>query len=106
MTTTIQIGSATITVAGDGFQIPEVNLIPQVVSMRQARLALLGAGQLAAVANAIHGIQDEQQKQAAQIEWEYATEVRRDHWLINGLAPALGMTQADLDNLFVSAAAL
>lgn len=101
---TLQLGGASLTYFPSDE--PPPNPIPQVVSMRQARLALLITGRLASVAAAIDGIQDEGQKQAAQIEWEYATEVRRDHWLINGLIPALGMTQSDLDDLFVAAAAL
>ena len=73
--------------------------------MRQARLALLGAGKLAAVDAAIDAM-PEPQKSAARIEWEYAAEVRRDNDFIAWLAPALGMTDAQVDALFVAAAAL
>lgn len=80
-------------------------LVPQSVTMRQARLALLGAGKLAAVDAAIDAM-PEPQKSAARIEWEYAAEVRRDNDFVAGLAPALGMTDAQVDALFVAAAAL
>ncbi|MEZ5688696.1 MAG: hypothetical protein R3E21_07955 [Caenibius sp.] len=80
-------------------------LVPQVVSMRQARLALLGSGNLAAVDAAIASLPSPQ-KEAAQIEWEYATEVQRDSALIASLAPALGMNDAAIDTLFVAAAAI
>ncbi|MCB2052282.1 MAG: hypothetical protein KDE63_12720 [Novosphingobium sp.] len=80
-------------------------LVPQVVSMRQARLALLAAGSLAAVDAAIAALPSPQ-KEAAQIEWEYATEVQRDSALIASLAPALGMDDAAIDALFVAAAAI
>ena len=84
---------------------PTVAGIPTRVSMRQARLALLGAGKLAAVDAAIDTM-PEPQKSAARIEWEYAAEVRRDNDFVAGLAPALGMTDAQVDALFVAAAAL
>lgn len=79
--------------------------VPTVVSMRQARLALLQAGKLADVTAAINALPSPQ-KEAAQIEWEYATEVQRDSALVKQLAPALGMDGAALDALFRTAATL
>lgn len=79
--------------------------IPQSVTMRQARLALLGAGLLAGVESAIEALPSPQ-KQAAQIEWEYAQEVQRNHGLVPAMASALGMTEAQIDALFTQAAAL
>lgn len=84
---------------------PEPVPVPLAVSMRQARLALLGAGILATVNGAIAampGIDGD----AARIEWEFAQEVRRDSPLVQSLVPALGMTDAQLDALFVHAATL
>ena len=72
--------------------------VPDVISMRQARLALLGAGLLATVESAIANGTDE----AMKIEWEYATEVRRDWESLNVLATALGMSELDIDNLFIA----
>lgn len=80
-------------------------LVPHVVSMRQARLALLASGNLAAVDAAIAALPSPQ-KEAAQIEWEYATEVQRESALIASLAPALGMDDAAIDALFSAAAAI
>lgn len=79
--------------------------VPAVVSMRQARLALLAAGKLTATTTAINALPSPT-KEAAQIEWEYSQEVRRSSPLIAALAPALSMTQADLNALFVAAAKL
>lgn len=79
--------------------------VPQSISMRQARLALMAAGQLAAVSAAIDALPTPQ-REAAQIEWEYATEVRRDNALLQALTPGLGLDAAELDALFVAAAAL
>ena len=71
--------------------------------MAQARLALLGAGKLAAVDAAIAAIPDAAKKQAARIEWEYAGTVHRDHGLVSQIGPALGLTSAQIDALFVAA---
>ncbi len=79
--------------------------IPQTVTMRQARLALLAAGKLAAVSAAI-GKLPSAEREAAQIEWEYSTEVHRQRPFVLALAPALGLDDAALDALFVAAAAL
>lgn len=79
--------------------------VPSVVSMRQARLALLQAGKLAEVNAAIAALPSPDKEQA-QIEWEYATEVERDSALVAQLAPALGLNAAALDALFTTAAAL
>jgi hypothetical protein len=80
-------------------------VLPAVVSMRQARLALLSAGRYGDVAIAIAALPSPA-KEAAQIEWEYATEVRRDSPLVTMLAESLSLDAAALDNLFASAAAL
>jgi hypothetical protein len=84
---------------------PELVVIPPMVSMRQARLALLQAGRLADVDAAIAALPSPA-KEAAQIEWEYAIEVKRDSQLVTQLAPALGLDDAALDALFIAAAAL
>ena len=75
--------------------------IPQVVTMRQARLALHAAGLLDAVNAAIT-----QAGGAAAIEWEYAQELKRDHPLVVSLTPTLGLTSEQLDALFMQAATL
>ena len=80
-------------------------LVPRAVTMRQARLALLGAGKLAAVDAAINGMA-EPTKSAARIEWEYSNEVQRHNGFVEALGPALGMTSAQIDALFIAAAKL
>ena len=79
--------------------------VPTSVTMRQARLALLGAGLLASVDAAIDGLPSPQ-KEAARIEWEYATEVQRSSGLVPMMGAALGLDDAALDALFTEAAAL
>ncbi|GAB3190787.1 hypothetical protein [Hydrogenophaga aquatica] len=79
--------------------------VPVAVTMRQARLALLGAGLLAQVNAAIAAMAGAE-GEAARIEWEYAQEVRRDSPLVAGLSAALGLTDETLDNLYRAAAGL
>lgn len=75
--------------------------VPSVVTMRQARLALLAVGLLDDVEAAIAAA-----PQSARIEWEYATEVARDYGLVLQIAPALQLTDRQIDDLFVAAASL
>jgi hypothetical protein len=76
-----------------------------VITPRQARLALSSVGKLSAVADAI-AVTPEPNKTMIAIEWEYATVVERTSPWVEALRPALGMTEQELDNLFVSAANL
>jgi hypothetical protein len=79
---------------------------PTSVTMRQARLALLQAGYYSSVQTAINAIEDPVQKQASQIEWEYAATVDRNSSFTQGMATALGLSEQDMDNLFMLAASL
>ena len=73
--------------------------------MRQARLALLGAGLLDDVGAAIAALPSPQ-KEAAKIEWEYSQEVQRHNGFVAQLGPVLGLDAAALDALFVAAVGL
>lgn len=79
--------------------------VPQSVTMRQARLALLSMGLLSAVDGAIDGMA-EPTKSAARVEWEYSGEVQRSKGLVLSLGSELGLNDAQLDALFVTAATL
>ena len=76
--------------------------VPTVITMRQARLVLLNANLLDTVETAIANGTDETMK----IEWEYAADVRRDWESLMAMATALGMTELQLDNLFIEGAKL
>ena len=80
-------------------------VVPQEVTMRQARLALHAAGKLSAVNAAIAALPDPP-KTAALIEWEYSSTVRRDSQFVTMLGPALGLDSAALDALFIAASKL
>ena len=77
------------------------NPVPQQVTMRQARLALLKAGLLddadAAIASA---------GREAQLEWEYAAVVERSNPVIAIVQQQQGVTDEQIDNLFREAAKL
>lgn len=74
-------------------------IVPNAVSPRQARLALLSIGKLSDVEQALASIPGPQ-GEAARIDWEYATEVQRNSPLIDALAPALGLSSEQIDDLF------
>lgn len=73
--------------------------VPQVVTPRQARLALLAAGILPQVEAAIASGSD-----ADRIAWEYALEIKRNDDMIINIGSALGLTSAQIDDLFRDAA--
>lgn len=79
--------------------------VPEEITMRQARLALFGAGLLGAVDAAMNGLPSPT-KEVALIEWEYAATVRRKSPWIMQLGPALGLTPEQIDQLFIAGAAL
>jgi hypothetical protein len=70
---------------------------PTEVSMRQARLALLQSGLLSDVEAFVDSLGE-----AAQVEFEYATSIRRDHPLV----VALPWSDEQKDVLFAAAAAI
>lgn len=80
-------------------------VVPQQVTMRQARLALLGAGVLDQVAGAIAELESPH-RETAQIEWEFSSTVDRGRPLVAMLGPKLGLTDEQLDQLFITAAGL
>jgi hypothetical protein len=82
-----------------------VSTIPQTITMRQARLALLANGQLANVQIAIDSLPSPMKEQA-QIEWDYSKEIDRSNPLIIQLMGSLGLSSSDIDNLFTGAAKL
>lgn len=79
--------------------------IPTVVTMRQARLALHGAGLLGLVDAAVKAIPGPA-GEAARIEWEYARTVERGSALVAHMAAEIPLTEGQLDALFTAADAL
>jgi hypothetical protein len=80
--------------------------VPPEVSRRAAKQALAQAGLLANVQPAISAIVDPAQRQMMQIEWDDSQVFVRTRPSLIGLATALGLSSAQLDQLFIQAGAL
>lgn len=79
--------------------------VPNQISSRQIRLALIAAGKDPdAIAAAINQIEDEAQRKSAIIEWEYASHVERQHPMIAVVGALLGMTESEVDAIFEAGA--
>ena len=85
---------------------PEAQRVPGRVEMVQARLALLRAGVTEEAVEALLDKLPSPQREAALIEWRFRSHVRRDSDLVAQLGPALGLTDAQIDELFILAAGL
>lgn len=77
------------------------NPVPQQVTMRQARLALLSAGLLDDVEMVIAAA-----GRAAQLEWEYAAVLDRSNPAVAIVQQQKALTDAQIDDLFREAAKL
>lgn len=79
-----------------------------IITAAQLRLALLRLGmtaaQVEAAIDAMPGT--EVQREAARIQWEYETTFRRQNSLVIAIGAALGMTEAQIDEAWLSAATL
>ncbi len=84
-----------------GAYVPTPAVVPTVVTMRQARLALLQSGLLSTVNAAVAGADE-----ATKIAWEFSSEVQRSNPLVATLTAALSLTGEQLDDLFTLAATL
>lgn len=73
--------------------------VPAEVPQWQARRALLAAGLLTAVEAAVAAA-----SQDIQITWEYAPNIVRNSPFVTSMAAALGLTDAQLNDLFRAAA--
>jgi hypothetical protein len=79
--------------------------VPEAVTMRQAKIALRRAGKLAIVNAALQAMPGDAGEDA-RITWEWSTEVQRQNPLILMMKPVIGMTDQEIDQLFISAALL
>ena len=80
-------------------------VVPASVPMLNARLALIAAGLSSVVDEHIAAMPDVAGEEA-RAYWNFALNVRRDHPLVVSLGAVLSKTPAELDQLFIDAAAL
>ncbi len=80
-------------------------LVPESVPMLNARLVLIEGGHMAAV-NAHLASMTGTAGEQARTFFEFAQNVRRDHWVVEGLRQVLGLTPGQIDNLFILAPTL
>ena len=96
-----RIGETYIEGIGFRFDSPEpIIVVPKSITMRQARLYLLSIGKLDDVELLVQG------NKAWYIEWEYANEVLRTNQLIPALQQSLGLSDSDIDSMFMEASKL
>ena len=81
-------------------------LIPESITKRQAKQQLLLDGKLNQVQEVIDSIADETKRMMAQLYWDDSTEFERIHPTLVGLGTALGLTEAELDMMFINASKL
>jgi len=79
-----------------------------VCTPRQARLAMMQTpySEYPSLLTAVEGLVYSSGDPALAVSWEYATEWRRSDPAIIALGEALGLTDADIDALFVRAMAI
>ena len=82
---------------------PVAPIVPEQVSRRQARQALLLAGLLDQVPAKIATIEDPVKRGLALIEWEDSQVFERNRPLLLELGGAIGLDAAGLDKLFIEA---
>lgn len=78
---------------------PAELIVPYEVTLAQFRIALLNARLLDGVEAFVKNSSDN----AVKIAWEYTNVVSRNGTLISALAPGLGMTGSQIDDLFLAA---
>lgn len=86
---------------------PPPEPVPATVSKRQAKQQLLIAGLLDNVQPAIDAIPDATERELTQIYWDDSQEFERNHPTLTAIASqALGLTDEQLDQLFIAASKL
>ena len=81
----------------------QTSVVPQSVSRAQGKLALISAGLWPAVIAFVDGIPDPVQKAYAEVALNDTQEWRRDSPFLASAAAALGLSEGQLDTLFITA---
>jgi hypothetical protein len=82
--------------------IEPVIIVPQTISKMKLRMQLILSGiPLASIYAAIEQIPDSVQKEIVYTKWEHAVTFDRTDETLNAMAQMLGMTQKQLDTIFI-----
>ena len=94
-------------VRNDFYGIPnEQSVTIQAVTPRQMRIALVRSGiSLDTIESVINDL-PEPTKTVTRVTWEYSVEFQRNNPLLNTMAPILGLSKQQIDNLFILASTL
>lgn len=84
---------------GQFYQATPKKVVPDAVTPRQIRLAMHKLGILSTIESAVRNSPSDEVK----IAWDYATFFYRKDPMLAAMAPALGMTEDQVDDLFILA---
>lgn len=87
-------------------EIPNFLLVPQTISLRQAREILIVKGLFEQVQSYIESIEDPTQKAIILNYWEYSTVFERRNPTVLQMSEMLGLSSEQLDELFIEASKL
>ena len=93
-------------VVADNLERARLARVPQMVSRAQGKLALIGAGLWPAAIAFVDGITDPTQRAYAEVALHDTQEWRRDSPFLASAAAALNLSEAQLDELFITAGGL
>ena len=93
-------GSSYETIEFDDSPVIEV---PQIVTPRQMRVALIMSGTSIASIEAMIAALPEPDQSIVRTTWEYSTYFDRNNEILNSMAANLGLSQTEVDNLFILA---
>jgi len=80
-----------------------VRIIPQSVTPRQFRVALIMSNiSMQSIEDMIAALPEPDQS-IVRTTWEYSTVFERDNTILNNMAANMGLTQQEVDNLFILA---
>ncbi|WBS00222.1 hypothetical protein OU994_18040 [Pseudoduganella sp. SL102] len=85
---------------------PAAVAVPEVIPMLNAHLVMISEGRMPLVRQHIAAIADPIRRARAEAFLDQALTMQRDHELVRTITQALGKTEAEVDALFVAAAAL
>lgn len=77
--------------------------VPRSITKRQARQEMIEAGLIGAVESAINAIEDETQKALMLSWWNDSQNYERDNPELISMAASIGLTEEQLDSMFLSA---